>query len=365
MLNDMIFGEDTYPLEPYKSFKEDCLYWMKIFLNLKISSLSKRLVEDKNAFKLLAESIGRADNTDDIAYYINQLSRLGFKGLKTYANPLIKFYEYANDKGAKTITDISDKTLRHYLANEFDDYETASIQNHLRSIKSFLTFIEDNSTDPGRDFVFKIRKDISKVIPRKTKEKKHLDPNSEYYDFETAIETIKFEKKIAARNRLMIKLYFYTGIRTNEALTIKTKSIKIVEKRNDETYFTFKVIGKGNKELQKRLPYSYIEKDYKEWLDIRKEHGLKSALLICTLKDKKVIESYAYRVTRRILESIGVYDDEKMGAHRIRHSVATKKLDEGYDLSQVQDYLSHADIATTRGYVAVTRTKLDEMSKRK
>ena len=57
-----------------------------------------------------------------------------------------------------------------------------------------------------------------------------------------------------------------------------------------------------------------------------------------------------YKVVRHYVEKIGIGDMQNLGAHALRATAATNALDHEADIAKVQEWLGHANIATTRLY---------------
>jgi site-specific recombinase XerD len=73
------------------------------------------------------------------------------------------------------------------------------------------------------------------------------------------------------------------------------------------------------------------------------------APLLATRTGNHIDQPYVFRLIRRIAAAAGVQGAEHLSPHSIRHGVATVLLD-GHALHVVQDFLGHANPATTRRY---------------
>ncbi|GAA2440502.1 site-specific tyrosine recombinase XerD [Actinomadura vinacea] len=71
--------------------------------------------------------------------------------------------------------------------------------------------------------------------------------------------------------------------------------------------------------------------------------------LFATRTGRHVDQPYVFRLVRRIAAAAGVRGADRLSPHSIRHGVATVLLD-GHALHVVQDFLGHANPATTRRY---------------
>ena len=66
--------------------------------------------------------------------------------------------------------------------------------------------------------------------------------------------------------------------------------------------------------------------------------------------NKAMTTDGVYKVVRYYARKIGVGDIDKLGAHVLRATAATNALDHEADMAKVQEWLGHANIATTRLY---------------
>jgi integrase/recombinase XerD len=172
---------------------------------------------------------------------------------------------------------------------------------------------------------------------------------SEIDKFLNAIDTYEFSDNTSYRNRLILKIIIYTGIRVSEILNLKIKDIF-----KEDNVYLLQIKGKGNKPRVVMIKSSIIENDLKHWLDMR---VCNSDLLVCNQKGEKLTQAYISRTVENILISVGIRK-EKNGAHMLRHSFATLLYTKHHDLILVQEALGHADINTSRIYTHFDKDRL-------
>jgi Phage integrase family len=71
---------------------------------------------------------------------------------------------------------------------------------------------------------------------------------------------------------------------------------------------------------------------------------------------RPISPSTIYALFRRYAEAAAI-PRERQHPHALRHSIATHLLDAGWDIADVQDWLGHADIASTQVYAMVTNKR--------
>jgi integrase/recombinase XerC len=152
------------------------------------------------------------------------------------------------------------------------------------------------------------------------------------------------------RDRLIIDLFYTTGIRRIELIQLMISDININNKH-------IKVLGKRNKERIIPLIDSTID-ILNKYLLYREELKSDNTFLFITNKGKQVYEKLIYRIINKYFDTIST--KVKKSPHIIRHSFATHLLNNGADLNSVKDLLGHSSLAATQVY---TNRSIDEIKK--
>ena len=153
-----------------------------------------------------------------------------------------------------------------------------------------------------------------------------------------------------ARDRLIIDLFYTTGIRRIELIQLMISDVNINNKH-------IKVLGKRNKERIIPLIDSTIN-ILNKYLVYREELKSDETFLFITKKGKQVYEKLIYRIINKYFDTIST--KVKKSPHIIRHSFATHLLNNGADLNSVKDLLGHSSLAATQVY---TNRSIDEIKK--
>lgn len=152
------------------------------------------------------------------------------------------------------------------------------------------------------------------------------------------------------RDRLIIDLFYTTGIRRIELIQLMISDLNINNKY-------IKVLGKRNKERIIPLIDSTIN-ILNKYLSYRDELKSDETFLFITSKGKPVYEKLIYRIINKYFDTIST--KVKKSPHIIRHSFATHLLNNGADLNSVKDLLGHSSLAATQVY---TNRSIDEIKK--
>ncbi|MCX7550588.1 tyrosine-type recombinase/integrase [Xanthomarina sp. F2636L] len=154
------------------------------------------------------------------------------------------------------------------------------------------------------------------------------------------------------RNKLIIELFYSTGIRRIELVNLKLKDVDFSNK-------TLKVLGKRNKERFVPLLQSVINtiKDYLEQRN-KLERLTNPEVLFLTKKGVKIYETLVYRIINEYFSLAS--SKVKKSPHILRHSFATHLLNQGADLNAVKELLGHSSLAATQIY---THNSISELKK--
>jgi len=341
-----------YELDFKNSFEATMLFWLERFVRNKLTSLSNRQVYNKDKLAQILKKLALGTkNIEELEFLVKEARNIGLAGINTYFNPLLKLYKFSLNLGFASMKEFDEEILGDFLASETSSLSDASKKNHRIAMLSFFSYIDkQNETSDGNSYLFKIELKNWQGLSGKSGTKLPSFMNEDEINrFLKAIDEYIFSDKIASRNRLILKIILYTGIRVSEMLNLKIKDIF----KEDDIYMLH-IKGKGNKPRVVMIRCSIIESDLKNWLDIR---VCNSDILVCNHKGDILTQAYISRIVEDILLSAGIRK-EKNGAHMLRHSFATLLYIKHKDLILVQEALGHADINTSRIYTHFDKDRL-------
>ncbi|WP_320034024.1 tyrosine-type recombinase/integrase [Halarcobacter sp.] len=340
-----------YDLDFCDTFDKTLLFWIERFIRNKLTTLSNSNVLDKEKLASIIQNLVKGtDSIDELKLLVKSARNIGLSGVNTYFNPLVKLYEFLNNLGLASMKEIDEELLSDFLASCTSGLSDASKKNHRIALLSFFSYIDkQNETNEGNSYLFKIELKNWGGLRGQSGSKLPAFMNKEEINrFLDAIDSYEFSIETAYRNRLILKIIIYTGIRVSEMLNLRTKDIF----REDDVYI-LQVRGKGNKPRVVMIKAKIIENDLQNWLSIRTCEDL----LVCNKKGNRLTQAYVSRIVENILISAGIRK-EKNGAHMLRHSFATLLYQKHHDLILVQEALGHADINTSRIYTHFDKERL-------
>jgi integrase/recombinase XerC len=263
--------------------------------------------------------------------------------IEAYRNDLNVFSRFLNDEfDVNNINNTNYSYVRSWIVDLVNKgVSNRSINRKITSLNSYFKFI------------LKIglinENPITNHKALKTQKKIQL-PFSENEMF-NVLDLDNFEDNFTgARDRLIIDLFYTTGIRRIELIQLIISDVNINNKH-------IKVLGKRNRERIIPLIDSTIE-ILNKYLLYREELKSHNTFLFITIKGKQVYEKLIYRIINKYFDTIST--KVKKSPHIIRHSFATHLLNNGADLNSVKDLLGHSSLAATQVY---TNRSIDEIKK--
>jgi len=157
------------------------------------------------------------------------------------------------------------------------------------------------------------------------------------------------------RDRLIVELFYATGIRRIELVNLKLSDIDVSKQ-------LVKVLGKRNKERYIPLIPSLLT-TLEQYLVLRSEAvvDVENPFLLLTEKGVKIYETLVYRIINSYFSKVS--SKIKRSPHILRHSFATHLLNEGADLNAVKELLGHSSLAATQVYTNQSIAQLAKVYK--
>lgn len=265
--------------------------------------------------------------------------------INAYEKDLNDFAQFLNvNFEQEDLLEVNYSQIRSWIVFLIDKNLSAiSVNRKISSLKAFYKFLlKSNQIECSPLLKHKSLKTGKKVqIPFSEKEVKVVLTEGNFED--------SFEGK---RNKLIIDLFYATGMRRAELIELKTQNVDLFSN-------TVKVIGKRNKErIIPILPEISIQ--IRNYLEERSgiEAIQEEAIFFITKLGKKINISLVYRLINGYFST--VTEKVKTSPHIIRHSFATHLLNNGADINSVKDLLGHATLASTQVY---THNSLAELKK--
>ncbi|WP_457610435.1 tyrosine-type recombinase/integrase [Lutibacter sp.] len=261
-----------------------------------------------------------------------------------YLNDLNSFQVFCNQMyDGQSIVTVNYAQIRSWIVSLVEsNLSNRSINRKVSSLKSFYKFLQKTKEIEINPLAKHKALKIPKQVQVPFSEKEIMNA------LELMVEKDDFE---SLRNKLIIELFYATGIRRSELINIKITDIDFVNE-------TVKVLGKRNKERFIPLIKS-VRRSLIRYLEVRGEIDVNSPYLFITKKGKIIYDTLVYRIINNYFSSVS--SKVKKSPHIIRHSFATHLLNEGADLNSVKELLGHSSLASTQVYTHSSLGKLKEV----
>ena len=262
----------------------------------------------------------------------------------SYSEDLSQFYMFLAEHFADVgIQAVDGDIVRMWIVSLMENkISPRSVNRKLSALKSFYKYllrVGEVTVNP-----------VKKISGPKTK--KPLPAFVNNADMDNVLDDVTVEDSFEAlRNRVMIELFYVTGMRRAELIGLKDVDV-------DFSASTVQVTGKRNK--QRLIPISdetkFLLQRYIEERD--KEIENQSGYLFVKNDGQQL---YPMLVHRIVTENLGhIPTLSKTSPHVLRHTFATSMLNNGADINAVKEILGHSSLAATEIY---THTSFEELKK--
>lgn len=263
--------------------------------------------------------------------------------VNAYGNDLIFFQEFLKSNfDTEKLEEVNYSMIRSWIVSMVDaGVSNSSVNRKISSLKSFYKFL----------LKIKVIESSPLLKHKSLKTPKKLQIPFSENELDMVLNNLKFPDGFdGIRDKLIIDLFYTTGIRRIELIGLKMQNIDLQNR-------TLKVLGKRNKE--RILPIVpviavQIEKYLTERAQLEVIKDLDYFFLL--LKGVKLNDSFVYRLINYYFSNVS--EKVKKSPHILRHTFATHLLNNGADLNSVKELLGHASLASTQVY---THSSLSEL----
>ncbi len=279
--------------------------------------------------------------------YLELEKRYSQHTLKSYKTDLDQLQVYLNEAyDEANIESLSHDMLRSWMVSLMEaKISPRSVGRKISAVKSFFKWarkMEFLTSDPTLKISLP---KISKRLPVFVDEEQMAELHTEG-QFPNSFEGM--------RDRIIVELFYQTGIRSNELLMLKTNDV-------DFQRGTIKVLGKRNKE--RIIPVGQdVIKLMEPYHKIRTEEFDSTPFFFITLKGDSLYPKLVYKIVNTYLGRVSSLS--KKSPHVLRHTFATHMLNRGADLNAIKELLGHASLAATQVYTHNSIEKLKEIHRK-
>ncbi|WP_430755271.1 tyrosine-type recombinase/integrase [Niallia circulans] len=270
------------------------------------------------------------------------------KTIESYVNDVQGFQSYLHEKlnDVPVLSRFSFVRYKEHLMKE--DYAVSTINKKINSLKVYNDFLRTKG-HLSESFI-QLRRDRIKIAAGS---EDNVDALSDE-QVEQLLFYVENGKKVSPRNKLIVYLLLYTGVRVSELVGIKIVDIDFLTSQ-------LTVIGKGGKrrEIGLRQDVLQLVRDY-----MKEERSVSnfshSDYLLVSQRAEKMHRDAVRDWLAKISKELGF----KLHPHLFRHTFCTRLLKKGVDLTTVSKLAGHSTVnMTARFYIQTTKQeKMDAVN---
>ncbi len=278
--------------------------------------------------------------------YLQYEKRSSANTVEAYRNDLEQFSEFLkNVYDQEDLLAVGAGEIRMWMVQMMEAGLTArSVNRKVSTLRAFYRYhlkMKHITVNPTEAVV---GPKIAKRLPQ------YVEENEMDHLFRADLFADDFE---GWRDRLIIELFYVTGMRLSELVNIKRGDINLYDN-------AVKVLGKRNKE--RIIPFSprmsELIAKYLHFLDEKFPENPKNSFIFVASNGNKIYPKAVYRIVRKYLDMVTTID--KRSPHVLRHTFATQMLNHGADLNAIKEILGHSSLAATQVY---THNSIEKLKK--
>lgn len=277
--------------------------------------------------------------------YCQFRKKLDQNTLKAYRIDLRQFLECTKEE-------IADKAkIEGYITELHKNYKPKTIKRKIATIRAYYNYLEVREIigeNPFRKIQVKFKESVilPRIIPREEIER--------LLNYMYAQEDNCKKKTYAywLRDIAVIETLFATGARVYEISNIRAESVNL-------NTGLIKIMGKGGKERYVQIGSSDIIGILRKYYEHNVSEIKNSGFFFVNNRGNRYTEQSIRLMLKKYVRLCGI--ERNITPHMFRHSFATYLIEEGVDISCVQQILGHSSIKTTQIYIHVAAKKQAEI----
>ena len=274
----------------------------------------------------------------DLKVYVNEFMKYklseGRDAEKTIGRYIVyikEAFEYLNINTLDDLNNIKYPTIKMNWVNKKieEGLSNASMNLRITSVQSFMRFMNDMdyTNNTAFDKIKKLKAKAKKIEVNEDKIIKMLKLIDEDYMKNPSFKT--------CRDRYMLYMLIFCGLRNGEIRSLKLDSIKLDG--------SFEVTGKYSKTREVSLPSKLIKmhQNYMSWRGTVKGN---SDCLFVSNHGNQLDQNVCNRLVKKYSEMVGL---ECWTAHSTRKACVTTLINSGVAVEEVAAVVGHVDYKTT------------------
>jgi len=253
----------------------------------------------------------------------------------SYVGDIAGFLKYLTTKGTSFDGQLARFFITSYKQHlESLDYKVNTINKKINSLVCFNQFLIHMGQMTS--MVVDLKRDKIRIAYGSEQEVEVYTEN----EVERLLFYIQDQDRVSLRDKLIVLLLLYTGIRVSELVSIRLKDLDLLT-------LQLHVVGKGGKIREVPLRSEVVEVAKEYMATERKDHKFSdSEYLLLTQRSGKMDRD----AVNKLLNKHGEYLAITMRPHKFRHTFCTRLLKAGVPLTTTAKIAGHARIQTTAAF---------------
>lgn len=266
------------------------------------------------------------------------------KTIESYVNDVKGFQTYLQGKldDVLVLSRFSFVRYKEHLLKE--DYAVSTINKKINSLKVYNDFLRTKGVI-SESFI-QLKRDRIKIAAGSEDDVEALSDEQ----VEQLLFYVENRSKVSSRNKLIVYLLLYTGVRVSELVGIKIADIDFLTSQ-------LTVIGKGGKRREIGLRQDVLQLVRNYMKEERSESNFShSDYLLVSQRAEKMHRDAVRDWLAKVSKELGF----KLHPHLFRHTFCTRLLKKGVDLTTVSKLAGHSTVSMTAKFYIQT-TKQEKM----
>jgi len=283
---------------------------------------------------------------DTFLAYLEYEKRYSSHTITAYASDIAQFLNFIEEVGGlESLAEVDHWQIRSWVVELLSqDVSPRTVNRKLSTLKTYFKFLLKRGHLSKNPMV--------KVVAPKTG--KRLPVYLQAAEVDQLFEKVSFGEDYAGhRDRLLLELFYTTGIRRAELIGLCIEDIDLFSRQ-------LKVLGKGKKE--RLIPFGTVLAEHiQDFLHLRESSFPNTTYrkLLLTDKGEPFYPKAVYNIVKKYLSLVSTV--EQRSPHTLRHTFATHLSNNGADLNAIKALLGHSSLAATQVYTHNSIEKLKQI----
>jgi integrase/recombinase XerD len=280
-------------------------------------------------------------------------TRKAKKTINAYRADLRQFAAWLPQKGCSPDV-LKRLDIEAWIANlQAENYESSSIRRKIASLRALFTYIVATKQVPESPFeslrlTLGIRKKLTVVLSSKDLTSM-IDVADKRARSSKRGRRKSIKSLMALRDAVILRILSLTGIRVGELVSLH--KIDLWERQT-----TLCVHGKGGRDRTAFIPDKKTQQMIRCYLSMCEAYFPSVPGLLIRSNGAPMTTDAVRQVVKAIAIKAGIV--QRVTPHLLRHTAATRFLENGANLRLVQEFLGHGSIRSTERYTHVSSSYL-------